>query len=145
MSYTYKYPRPSVTCDCIVITREKSPQVLLIQRGAEPYKGCWALPGGFMDMDETAEQCAVRELKEETGLDVDINDVIQVGAYTTVDRDPRGRTVGIAYLTRIDHPVEVTGLDDAANAQWFPLDKLPALAFDHQEMLEDASLICFEY
>lgn len=64
MSYTYKYPRPAVTADCIVITREAEPKVLLIQRGDEPFKGAWAFPGGFMDMDETTEQCAIRELRK---------------------------------------------------------------------------------
>ena len=68
MAYTYKYPRPAVTADCIVITKETEPKVLLIQRGNPPFKGAWAFPGGFMDMDETTEQCAIRELEEETGL-----------------------------------------------------------------------------
>ncbi len=68
MSFTYKYPRPAITADCVVITREAEPKVLLIQRGDEPFKGCWAFPGGFMNMDETTEQCAIRELEEETGL-----------------------------------------------------------------------------
>ena len=68
MAYTYKYPRPAVTADCIVITREAEPKVLLIQRGNMPFKGGWAFPGGFMNMDETTEQCAIRELEEETGL-----------------------------------------------------------------------------
>ena len=136
MSYTYKYPRPAVTADCIVITREEEPKVLLIQRANDPYKGCWAFPGGFMDMDETTEQCAIRELKEETGLDV--SDIKQIGCYSKVDRDPRGRTITVAYLAIIDEPVEVTGLDDAAKAEWFPLSALPQLAFDHEEILSDA-------
>ena len=70
MSYTYKYPRPAVTADCVVITHEAEPRVLLIKRGGEPFKDCWAIPGGFMEMNETTEQCAVRELKEETGLNI---------------------------------------------------------------------------
>ena len=89
MAYTYKYPRPAITADCIVITREAEPKVLLIQRGDEPFKGAWAFPGGFMNMDETTEQCAIRELEEETGLRV--SDVGQIGAYSRVDRGPRGR------------------------------------------------------
>ena len=136
MAYTYKYPRPSVTADCIVMTREPAPQVLLIQRGHEPFKGCWAFPGGFMNMDETTEQCAIRELEEETGLKV--NNLHQVGAYSKVDRDPRCRTITVAYLTIIDAPVNVIGQDDAAKAQWFPISKLPALAFDHDEIMKDA-------
>ena len=136
MAYTYKYPRPAVTADCVVMTNEATPKVLLIQRGSEPFKGCWAFPGGFMNMDETTEQCAVRELEEETGLKV--NNLHQIGAYSKVDRDPRCRTITVAYLTIIDAPVNVIGQDDAAKAQWFPISKLPALAFDHDEILEDA-------
>ena len=136
MPYTYKYPRPAVTADCIVITKETEPKVLLIQRGNEPYKGCWAFPGGFMDMDETTEQCAIRELEEETELVV--SHVQQVGAYSKVDRDPRGRTITVAYLALIDSPVPIKGQDDAASAQWFPLSTLPPLAFDHAEIMRDA-------
>lgn len=136
MAYTYKYPRPSVTADCVVITKESDPQVLLIQRGGEPFKGRWAFPGGFMEMDETTEQCAIRELEEETGLR--ITEVKQIGAYSKVDRDPRGRTITVAYLARIDAPIDVKGLDDAANAQWFPLSSLPQLAFDHADIMKDA-------
>lgn len=136
MAYTYKYPRPSVTADCVVITKESGPQVLLIQRGGEPFKGRWAFPGGFMEMDETTEQCAIRELEEETGLR--ITEVKQIGAYSKVDRDPRGRTITVAYLARIDAPIDVKGLDDAANAQWFPLSSLPQLAFDHADIMKDA-------
>ena len=136
MSYTYEYPRPAVTADCVVIAKEKEPKVLLIQRGNEPFKGQWAFPGGFMNMDETTEQCAVRELEEETGLKV--NKINQIGAYSKVDRDPRGRTVTVAYLAIIDKPEAVKGLDDAAKAQWFPLSALPKLAFDHEEIMKDA-------
>ena len=113
MAYTYKYPRPAVTGDCIVITKEENAKVLLIQRGDEPYKGTWAFPGGFMNMDETTEQCAIRELEEETGLKA--KDVHQIGAYSKVDRDPRGRTITVAYLAIIDKPISVVGQDDAAN------------------------------
>lgn len=136
MAYTYKYPRPAVTADCIVITRELEPKVLLIQRGGEPFKGAWAFPGGFMDMGETTEQCAIRELEEETGLQV--SDVKQIGAYSKVDRDPRGRTITVAYLAIIDEPMAVTGQDDAVKAEWWPLSDLPHLAFDHAEIIQDA-------
>ena len=136
MSYTYEYPRPAVTADCGVITKEKEPKVLLIQRGNEPFKGCWAFPGGFMNMDETTEQCAVRELEEETGLKV--TEIQQIGAYSKVDRDPRGRTVTVAYLAIIDSIKNVKGLDDAAKAQWFSLSELPKLAFDHEDIMADA-------
>lgn len=136
MSYTYKYPRPAVTTDCVVFTQEEEPKVLLIQRGNEPYKGYWAFPGGFMNMEETAEECAVRELKEETGLTV--KQIQQIGAYSKVDRDPRGRTVSIAYLAIVDAPIAVSGMDDAAKAAWFPLSSLPDLAFDHKDIMADA-------
>jgi len=120
MAYTYKYPRPAVTTDCIVITKEAEPKVLLIERGDEPFKGCWAFPGGFMNMDETTEQ------------------LHQIGAYSKVDRDPRGRTVTVAYLAIVDEPITVSGQDDAAKAQWFPLSALPELAFDHDDIMQDA-------
>ena len=136
MEYTYKYPRPAVTADCVVITKEAEPKVLLIQRGFAPYKGCWAFPGGFMNMDETTEQCAIRELEEETGLKV--STVYQIGTYSKVNRDPRGRTITVAYLAIIDKPVDVTGQDDAAKAEWWPLSALPELAFDHAEIMDDA-------
>ena len=136
MSYTYEYPRPAVTADCVVITRDDEPKVLLIQRGNEPFKGQWAFPGGFMNMDETTEQCAIRELEEETGLKV--SKIKQIGAYSKVDRDPRGRTVTVAYLAIINKPETVKGLDDAAKAQWFPISALPKLAFDHEEIMRDA-------
>ena len=139
MAYTYKYPRPAVTADCVVVTREKEPQVLLIQRGNPPFKGCWAFPGGFMNMDETTEQCAIRELEEETGLKV--SELQQIGAYSKVDRDPRGRTVTIAYLVRVDKPVAVIGQDDAAQAERWPLSALPQLAFDHEDIMRDALLL----
>ena len=96
----------------------------------------WALPGGFMNMDETLEQCARRELKEETGLDTTVP-FEEIGSFSTVDRDPRGRTVTVAYLAVVPMS-EVTGCDDAAAAQWFPLDALPPLAFDHEEIMHRA-------
>ena len=136
MSYTYKYPRPAVTADVIAITKEEEPKVLLIQRGNEPYKGCWAFPGGFMEMDETTEECAIRELEEETGLKLD--SMVQVGAYSKVDRDPRGRTITIAYLAIVDEPLSVIAQDDATMAEWVPINTLPSLAFDHNEIMSDA-------
>ena len=136
--YSYKYPRPAVTADCVVIGRaaDGSRHVLLIRRGHEPYKDCWAFPGGFMEMDETLEQCALRELKEETGL-TPTGDLIELKSFSTVDRDPRGRTITVAFL--IEMPLTVAkGGDDADEARWFPLDNLPPLAFDHQEILKVA-------
>jgi len=136
MEYTYKYPRPAVTADCVVMTKEANPHVLLVERGFDPFKGRWAFPGGFMNMDETAEQCAIRELEEETCLK--ISSIHQIGTYSKVDRDPRGRTITVAYLATIEAPAKVRGQDDAAKAEWFPIDALPPLAFDHDDIMKDA-------
>ena len=89
-----------------------------------------------MEMDETTEQCAMRELQEETGLV--LTDLHQMGAYSKVDRDPRGRTITVAYLATVEAPLPVTGQDDAAKAEWFPIDSLPPLAFDHEDIMRDA-------
>lgn len=134
--YTYEYPRPMLTADCMVVNPRG--EVLLIRRGNEPYHGCWALPGGFMEMDETLERCAVRELQEETGLVVEEKQLSLIGVFSRVDRDPRGRTITAAY--RIDLPAcaEAKGGDDAAEARWFPLTALPPLAFDHAEIIDIA-------
>jgi 8-oxo-dGTP diphosphatase len=94
------------------------------------------IPWWFHDMEETTELCAIRELEEETGLH--LSDVHQIGAYSKVDRDPRGRTITVAYLAIIDEPVAVTGQDDAAKAKWWHVDALPSLAFDHNEIMADA-------
>lgn len=136
MGYTYEYPRPAVTADVVAITKEAEPKVLLIQRGFAPFKGCWAFPGGFMNMDETTEQCAIRELEEETGLA--LSTMTQIGAYSKVDRDPRGRTITVAYLAVVDKPLDVIAQDDAAKARWFPIKELPPLAFDHADIMADA-------
>ena len=136
MSYTYKYPRPAVTADAIVITKEPTPKVLLIERADEPFKGHWAFPGGFMNMDETTEACAIRELKEETGLELD--NPKQIGTYSEIDRDPRGRTISVVYLFEIESERKVTGQDDAAKARWWDIKNLPKLAFDHKRILENA-------
>ena len=87
-------------------------------------------------MDETTEQCAARELEEETGLR--LSKIQQIGAYSKVNRDPRGRTVTVAYLAIVDEPIAVTGQDDAAKAEWWPLSDLPHLAFDHYDIIQDA-------
>ena len=131
--YTYKYPRPSLTADCIV-TNERD-ELLLVRRGGEPFKGCWALPGGFMDMDETLEHCAVRELEEETGLKADERKLQLVGVFSRVDRDPRGRTVTAAFACHVAGQEPHAG-DDAAEVRWWPQKALPTLAFDHREVVE---------
>lgn len=133
--YTYKYPHPAVTTDCIVFGFDGTKlNLLLINRGIEPYKGSWALPGGFMKIDETAEQGAMRELQEETGVrDIYIE---QLQTFTAVDRDPRERVMTIAFMAFVrQEKYEVIAGDDAAKAQWFPVNSLPQLAFDHKEII----------
>ena len=133
--YTYKYPHPAVTTDCIVFGFDGTKlNLLLINRGIEPYKGSWALPGGFMKIDETAEQGALRELQEETGVkDIYIE---QLQAFTAVDRDPRERVMTIAFMAFVrQEKYGVIAGDDAAKAQWFPVNSLPQLAFDHKEII----------
>lgn len=136
--YTYRYPHPAVTADCVVFCRQGAERrVLLIERGQEPCKGMWAFPGGFMNIDETAEACALRELEEETGLRVAPETLIQVGAFSDVRRDPRERVVTIAYCAEVEHAL-VEGRDDATRAEWWPLRALPPLAFDHDKILQRA-------
>ena len=127
----------SLTADSAVLTRENNKiRVLLVRRGNDPYKGQWALPGGFLKDEETLEAGAKRELEEETGLKVE--KMRQIKAYGKPDRDPRGRTVSIAFWTEIPTAKKVKGNDDAAEAEWFELDQLPPLAFDHHQILKDA-------
>lgn len=133
--YTYSYPRPMLTADCVVTNTRG--EVLLIRRGNEPFKGCWALPGGFMEMDEPIERCAVRELMEETGIEVAESAVRLVGVYSAPGRDPRGRTVTAAYAVRVPDGMQATAGDDAAELRWWPLAALPPLAFDHAQIIAD--------
>lgn len=135
MPFTYEYPRPAVSADVVVLA-EDSASILLIQRKRDPFAGSWALPGGFMDMDETASDAAIRELEEETGLVV--SQVSQIGAYSDVQRDPRGRVVTVAFFASVATASKLAASDDAADAQWFSLDQLPELAFDHQQIIADA-------
>lgn len=146
--YAYKYPHPSVTTDNVIFGFDgNTVKVLLIERGGEPYKGCWAFPGGFLEMDESAEEGARRELMEETGLTTPF--VKQFHAFTAPDRDPRERVLTIAYYSVVQLS-EVKGMDDASQAKWFALDEIPErLAFDHEEMLrvaleEISKEICLE-
>lgn len=147
MPYTYQYPHPAVTADCVIFGFDGvTIRVLLIQRGLEPYKGKWALPGGFMNMDETAEQCAARELEEETGLKN--TTVEQFYTFSEVGRDPRERVITVAHFALV-RLAEVRGGDDAEVARWFGLDEIPSLAFDHDRILRMAlnrlkERICFK-
>ena len=133
--YQYEYPHPAVTVDCVVFGLDEGDlKVLLIQRGLEPYLGGWALPGGFIKMDEALDESAIRELLEETG----VKDLYLEQLYTFGDpgRDPRERVITVAYYAIVNlfkHPVQAD--TDAHNAGWFSLDKLPELAFDHQKIL----------
>jgi 8-oxo-dGTP diphosphatase len=139
--YSYRYPRPAVTADTLVFSSDRK-EILLIRRKNDPYKGCWAFPGGFLNMDETLEQCARRELMEETT--VAAGEMHEIGTYSAVDRDPRGRVITTAYYTFVDkNAVHPYAADDAAEIGWFRLDSLPPLAFDHKEILADA-LSAFE-
>jgi len=131
--YSYSYPRPAVTVDAILISKQNS--VLLIERGREPFKGKWALPGGFVDMDEPLEIACKRELEEETGIRIAA--MKQFKAFGAVDRDPRHRTISVIFYAFTEDEITARAGDDAAKAQWFPLDKLPELAFDHQLILEE--------
>ena len=134
--YSYDYPHPAVTTDCVIFGFDGSDlKVLLIERGIEPFKGKWALPGGFLKMDETAHEGALRELEEETGMN---NAYIrQFHTFTEPGRDPRERVITIAHyaLVRLQ---EVKGGDDAAQARWFTMDEIPPLAFDHDRILRMA-------
>ena len=134
--YTYPFPRPSVTTDCVIFGYDgKDLKLLLVERGIPPFKGMWALPGGYLQMDEDAIDGAKRELFEETGLrDAYIE---QFRTFSAVDRDPRGRVITIAHLALV-RISEVKGGDDAAKAQWFPLKDVPQLAFDHDMILREA-------
>ena len=134
--YCYKYPHPAVTADCIVFNKEDNrTYVLLIKRKNEPFKDCWAFPGGFINIDESAEDAAIRELKEETGME--ISTVEQLKAYSTPNRDPRERVITIAFIAE-SQIKEVKGGDDAKEARWFDISTLPPLAFDHAQILKDA-------
>lgn len=133
--YTYKYPHPAVATDSVVFGYDgKNLHVLLIERGQEPYNGCWALPGGFIHMDETVEEGAKRELQEETGVkDIYLE---QFHVFSAVNRDPRERVLSVSFLSlvrKVDYNV-IAG-DDAARAEWFNIDELPTLAFDHIEII----------
>lgn len=136
MGHTYEFPRAALTVDCVVFGLDcEDLKVLLIRRDLPPFEGCWALPGGFVHIDETLEDAALRELQEETGLEkVYLEQLCTIG---DLDRDPRERVVTIAYYALVklsDHRVRAA--TDAREAAWFLLDELPHLAFDHAKILD---------
>ncbi len=134
--YCYKYPHPNVTTDCVIFGFDGTGlRVLLVERAFEPCKGKWAFPGGFLEMEESAEEGAKRELMEETGLKT--AKVRQFHAFSDPHRDPRERVLTIAYYALVQMS-EVKGADDAAQARWFPLSEVPPLAFDHDSILRMA-------
>ncbi|MBT8145099.1 MAG: NUDIX hydrolase [Gammaproteobacteria bacterium] len=133
--YQYDYPHPAVTTDVVVFTiRRDQLMVLLIKRGEAPFQGEWALPGGFVGIDETIEDAAARELREETGVDqVYLEQLYTFGA---VDRDPRERVISVAYFALIpSDKIDIRAATDAEAVGWFEVDKAPTLAFDHNEIL----------
>lgn len=131
------------TADVVLLTENRNAgplpfDVLLIERGWDPHKGQWALPGGHVDTGETSRAAAARELAEETGIHVDAKTLRQLGVYDAPDRDPRGRYVTVAYVATVERQAPQAGTDASA-ARWFPLNQLPDLAFDHADILADLS------
>src|SRR5688500_17517916 len=138
MPYQYEYPRPALSVDCVVFGRESgSVKVLLIRRKRPPFEGAWAIPGGFVEPQETLMQAALRELEEETSVKLERAEQLRV--FDAVDRDPRERVISVVHWTVVnaaDHTPR--GSDDASEAAWFDLHELPQLAFDHAEVLAHA-------
>ena len=137
--YTYEHPRPALAVDIVVFTlRDWDPCVLLIERGEEPFRGKWALPGGFVHEDETVDEAASRELAEETG--VRDTRAVPCRIFSKPNRDPRGWVVSVAYFACVHfEDTAVKAGSDAAKAQWFPMNDLPPLAFDHQEIIGECA------
>jgi 8-oxo-dGTP diphosphatase len=153
--YSYRHPHPAVAVDIAIFTvRDQRLEVLLVERGVEPYKGLWALPGGFVRIHEDLLAAAVRELKEETGVEGAY--LKQVGAFGAPHRDPRERVISIAYFAILSSDtIALKASTDAASAKWWPLASLPRLAFDHEQLIAAArralvselanSLIAFQF
>jgi 8-oxo-dGTP diphosphatase len=141
MSYTYTDPRPAVTTDTIVFkSGTKCIEFLLIKRKRDPFKDYWALPGGFLEIDETPDEGAKRELMEETG----VSDIVlkEVGTFGDIHRDPRGRTITIAYYSFLknNNNSQIKALSDASDVSWFSINDIPQMAFDHRSILDEAIL-----
>lgn len=138
VEYTYRHPRPALAVDCVVFAFEaRALSILLIRRGIPPFEGRWALPGGFVHIDETLAEAAKRELAEETGLQGVYLE--ELATFSRVDRDPRERVVSIAFMALVrGRSTQIQRGSDAADARWFGLEELPPLAFDHGEIVETA-------
>ena len=134
--YSYPHPRPSVSVDIVIIRKVISEyQVLLIMRAQEPFQGCYALPGGFVDIEETLEDAAARELMEETGLKVER--LHQIQTFSAVDRDPRGRVISTAFYGFVfNNDAQPIASSDATKVSWVSLEDLPELAFDHAQIIQ---------
>lgn len=138
--YCYEYPRPAVTVDMVVLgLQDDQPRILLIRRGRDPFEGRWALPGGFLDLEEDPETSARRELNEETGLELP-GPVVPIGFFGEPGRDPRGRTISLVFGGTVPSPLpEVQGGDDASEAAWMPIDQSEdGYAFDHAAIVKTA-------
>lgn len=134
MPYSYTYPRMQVTVDAAIVrTIDDSDEILLIERKHPPFEGCWALPGGFVDLDETLADAAKRELYEETGVVVD--SLTQLRTFDAVNRDPRDRTISTIFIGFATEETRIKAGDDASSVDWFTFDALPPLAFDHASIL----------
>ena len=136
------YPRIDVTVDVVALAEiDERDHLLVVRRGNPPFQGQWALPGGYLEVDEDFAPGAARELEEETGVRLAADRLRQLGAYGAPDRDPRGRTISIAHVVRLDVAIEPKGGSDADDARWLPVDDLLAgeeLAFDHATIVRDA-------
>ena len=135
MAYTYPYPHFAITVDCIVLYNNgKEFEILLIQRKNQPFIDQWALPGGFVDINETLEEAAYRELEEETGVTgIKLH---QLGVFDAVNRDPRERTISMAWYGLTEKRIIAKAEDDAKDAKWFRVSEMPLLAFDHGVIIE---------
>jgi len=137
LTYIYDYPRPALTVDATIFRRNADTfELLLIKRDKPPFEGKWALPGGFVDMDETLENAIYREIEEETSLkNISLQ---QLHTFSTPGRDPRGHTISVIFWGVATGPLKTKAGDDAREAKWFSINNLPELAFDHSEIVDMA-------
>lgn len=132
------HPRPALTVDVVLLAGSPARSVLLVRRANDPFKGEWVLPGGFVDAGETVLQAAPRELREETGVELDASELELLGVWDTPGRDPRGWTVSVVHVACVDDELPAEGQDDAQEARWFAVESLPELAFDHPQIVAAA-------